>query len=125
VKADSTVKLVLNAAQVTLAARADKFTQDVGVKAVQIAGARRAIAVDVPDVDQATELLYPEQPRSDNTWAWGILGIIAGALLSFLVTALFPVIPQDWKLASVIFAIVALAGCAVWGIKLSSPKRPK
>lgn len=126
VKASSTVKLVLNAAQITLAARADKFTQEVGVKAVQIAGERNAIAVDVPDVDKATEALYPEQPRSNNTWAWGILGIVAGALISFLVTALAPVIPEGgWKVFAVIVALVLLAVCVVWGVRLSLPKRSK
>lgn len=119
------VKVVLPGAQTTLAARSDEFTQKVGVEAVRIAGERRAIAVDIPDVDNAVEHLYPSDVRSSATWRWALLGIIAGGLLSFLITGLFPSIPNNLRPVLLIAAVVGLMACAIWGVRLSLPKKQK
>lgn len=123
--ANPTVNLMLNSAQIALAARADKFTQEVGVKAIEVAVNRNASAVDVPDVDEAVKALYPPEPRSGSAWGWAVLGILAGALLSFLVTLLAPSIPEEWKVLAVGVAVLLLFGCAAWGIKLFLPQKSK
>jgi hypothetical protein len=117
------VKFVLNGAQIALAARADKFTQDVGMKAVEFADNRSASAVDVPDVAKAADLLYPAPPVPSSPWAWAVLGIIAGAVFSFLVTVLTPAVPEEWMPLAVTIAIVVLAACGIWAFRLISPRR--
>ncbi|WP_372983923.1 hypothetical protein [Microbacterium sp.] len=125
VKASATVKLVLNGAQIALGARADKFTQDVGVRAVEVASERGAIAVDVPDVAKAAEALFPAQTNPNSPWQWGVLGIVAGAVLSFLVTVLVPAIPSEAKALAVVVALVLAAGCVIWSLVLILPRKPK
>jgi hypothetical protein len=125
VSASPTVKLVLNGAQIALAARADKFTQEVGVKAVEFAGDRRAIAVDVPDVTKAAETLFPAKRDPGSPWSWGVLGILAGAVVSFLITVLAPGIPAEWMPLAVAGALLLLVGCAIWAIRLIIPSRAK
>lgn len=123
VSSSATVKLVLNGAQLALGARADKFTQDVGVKAVEVASERGASAVDVPDVTKAAEALYPAQPIPNASWPWGVLGIAAGALLSFLVTVLAPAIPEEAKAITILVALLGVFGCVVWGVALIRKQR--
>lgn len=125
IDANSSVKLVLPGAQTALAARSDEFTQAVGVEAVRIAGERRAVAVDMPDVDNATERLYPTRVRTSKSWAWAVLGIIAGGLISFLISELSPVIPEGWKPIAFTAAVAALIGCTIWGVVLSLPKKQR
>lgn len=122
VNSTPSVQLVLKGAQLALSARADVFTQEVGVRAVEVAGARGASAVDVPDITAAAEELYPAR-RAVNPWAWAVLGIVAGAILSFLVSLLVPVIAEEWKAAAAIIALVLLLGCIVWAVLLIRPKK--
>jgi hypothetical protein len=125
VEASSSVKLVLNEAQFALVARADKFVQEVGVKAVEFASTRHASAVDVPDIEKAAEDLYPTAPVQSNPWTWGVLGIVAGALLSFLITILAPGIPDEFQPVAAGIAILALVGCVIWALKLVLPGKPE
>ncbi|MEX8058488.1 hypothetical protein [Microbacterium sp. 16-032] len=123
IQADSSVQLFLNAAQFALSARTDTFTQRVGVKAVDIAGKRNARAVDVPDVEKATEALYPETDTHVSPWKWGVLGIVAGAVLSFLIGVITPQIENEWVPLLTVAAIVLLIACAAWAIRLIVPRK--
>ncbi|MBO0596607.1 hypothetical protein I2485_06915 [Nesterenkonia sp. E16_7] len=112
VKADHTVNLVLNGAQRAIVARTDKFTQDLGVEAVRVAGLRRASAVDVPDVDNAWENLHASQRDSHATWIWAVLGIVAGAAISFLITVFAPTLSGGMRTFAIIVTVAVLLACA-------------
>jgi hypothetical protein len=119
------VNIVLNGAQIALAARADKFTQEVGVRAVENASLRQASAVDVPDVDKAANDLYPARTVITNPWSWGVLGIVAGAVLSFIITILAPTLHGSSLAIALTIAVVVLVVCVAWGIRLILPKKTK
>lgn len=124
-KTNPSVKIVLNDAQHALINMSDDFTRDVGVRAVEIAGARKASAVDVPDVVAALAEIRPKDPERGPAWAWGVLGIVAGGLLSLLITLVAPNVPNDWKGLVTTGVMVAILICGIWGYKLVFPKRAK
>ncbi|MDK1361567.1 hypothetical protein QNO00_15020 [Arthrobacter sp. zg-Y1219] len=115
----------LDGASFALVAYSDKVTERIGTEAIRIAGRRRASAVDSPDVAAADAKLYPPSDGRNSPWKWGVLGIVAGAALSLLITILAPKIPDAHQGVVVTLGVVAIVGCCIWAGFLVLPRKQK
>lgn len=123
VEATTGVKGFLEAAEITLVAYSDNITEKIGVEAVRVASDRGASAVDTPDIAEADGKLFPQNKEGQSPWKWGLIGIVAGAALSFLITILAPKISDDFRVLAISIGAVLLIGCLIWGLYLVSKSK--